>query len=617
LRIDLSQSQTVRLVGPDVVVRTLHRMELDPLTTALDERLAREVAEREGVKALLVGEVVPLGDGYVLSARVISPADGETLLARRATAADNSRLFDAINELSHELREGIGESLRLVNAAPPLARATTRSLEALRLYTIANRVDELAGDPQRAVALLERALTLDSTFALAWRRLGVVSANAGNPARGITARTRAYELRERLPLRERLLVEADYAAIRGDHLERMSAFEELLELYPDDWRALHNLADAYTMGEAQDYSRSVELFQRALDEFPNLITARDLVAEFIHTGRFDEAEVLARRRVDEFPDWGGDADSRRAWLTQQVGLIAYVRGDVDSMVAAFRAAGDLTSQPLEKAGAWRHVHYALAMQGKWAEADRWFSQAARIYAAEDPGAYLRIEAQEGLFDLVARGDAERGRRRVAASLERVPLQSVVALRRPYLELTSFYAEAGLLDRARASADAYASDADLPALEQSRRRSGYDRHLFRGIVALRAGELDEAIRALDRWIRLAAPFSPCSGALAYLGDALEQSGQADSAMVVYERFLASPEYSIDCRIVPDAIWRPAILTRLGRFYEQRGDRDKAIEHYNRFVDLWMGADAELQPQVDEVRQRIARLVGEPVAAAPGG
>ncbi len=50
-------------------------------------------------------------------------------------------------------------------------------------------------------------------------------------------------------------------------------------------------------------------------------------------------------------------------------------------------------------------------------------------------------------------------------------------------------------------------------------------------------------------------------------------------------------------------------RLGELYEERGNRDKAVEFYSEFVDLWEGADAELQPLVEDVRGRIARLISE--------
>jgi hypothetical protein len=45
------------------------------------------------------------------------------------------------------------------------------------------------------------------------------------------------------------------------------------------------------------------------------------------------------------------------------------------------------------------------------------------------------------------------------------------------------------------------------------------------------------------------------------------------------------------------------------YETRGDRAKALKYYGNFVDLWRDADAVLQPQVAEVKQRMAGLAGE--------
>ncbi len=52
-----------------------------------------------------------------------------------------------------------------------------------------------------------------------------------------------------------------------------------------------------------------------------------------------------------------------------------------------------------------------------------------------------------------------------------------------------------------------------------------------------------------------------------------------------------------------------MLRLAQLYEGRGDTDEAIEYYNRFVELWQDADPVLQPIVEDVRGRIAGLVGE--------
>ena len=44
----------------------------------------------------------------------------------------------------------------------------------------------------------------------------------------------------------------------------------------------------------------------------------------------------------------------------------------------------------------------------------------------------------------------------------------------------------------------------------------------------------------------------------------------------------------------------------RIQEQLGDRQKAIEHYRRFIQLWGDADRAVQPRVEAARAAIARL-----------
>jgi hypothetical protein len=64
-----------------------------------------------------------------------------------------------------------------------------------------------------------------------------------------------------------------------------------------------------------------------------------------------------------------------------------------------------------------------------------------------------------------------------------------------------------------------------------------------------------------------------------------------------------------RVYGDAWTLAATYRRLGELFEERGDREKAIDSYGKFIDLWKQADAELQPQVREIKGRLAKLVGE--------
>jgi tetratricopeptide (TPR) repeat protein len=51
--------------------------------------------------------------------------------------------------------------------------------------------------------------------------------------------------------------------------------------------------------------------------------------------------------------------------------------------------------------------------------------------------------------------------------------------------------------------------------------------------------------------------------------------------------------------------PAHLRR-AEIYDRRGNRDAAVEHYRKFIDLWREADPELQPAVNKARGRLAAL-----------
>ncbi len=63
-------------------------------------------------------------------------------------------------------------------------------------------------------------------------------------------------------------------------------------------------------------------------------------------------------------------------------------------------------------------------------------------------------------------------------------------------------------------------------------------------------------------------------------------------------------------IEDTMLYPVALRRLGDLYDARGDRKTALGYYQRFLDLWRGADPELQPIVRDVQEKMSRLTAEP-------
>ncbi|HJS47973.1 MAG TPA: serine/threonine-protein kinase, partial [Gemmatimonadales bacterium] len=278
LRVDLGQSRVVRLLAAREVSAARALMQVAP-GSATTEAVAMEVARREGAKAVITGEVSPLGLGYVLTARVVETATGVDRVAVREAATDAAGLLPALDRLSGKLRERIGESLKSIRASAPLERVATPSLEALRLYSAGIRVFE-TGDYDGALPLLEQAVVQDSLFGMAWRKLAVTLSNLGRDrSRMTTAARRAYALRDRLPPVERHLAEALYFSYVERDLDRaIAAYRAVLDFDPDEAAALNNLGlvlnQAERYAEAEDALRYALARQQRRTFYDNLVDAQ-------------------------------------------------------------------------------------------------------------------------------------------------------------------------------------------------------------------------------------------------------------------------------------------------------------------------------------------------------
>jgi tetratricopeptide (TPR) repeat protein len=173
-----------------------------------------------------------------------------------------------------------------------------------------------------------------------------------------------------------------------------------------------------------------------------------------------------------------------------------------------------------------------------------------------------------------------------------------ALDRPGASLALVYAAAGQPAKARQLLTAY--EAQVP---EGIRRGRWPWYQARGWVALAEGRPRDAVTAFTAGRH--APDCPDCGAWDE-GVAFERANQPDSALAAYRRAAGR---GTAWKTVGDAWGLAPSLKRLGELYESREDRERALEYYGRFVDLWKEADPALQPAVREVRARLGQLAGE--------
>lgn len=592
-RTDLSQSPVVRLMNASVITEALARMNRPPTDViALD--LATEIAQREGVKAVVAGEIGTLGSGYVISASLLSSEDGSVLVAQRETADDDSQLIGAVDRLSAKLRERIGESLRSIRASEPLERVTTSSLEALEIYTRAVRASDI-GDFERALALLRDAVEHDSTFAMAYRKLAVVLSNAFSPPSQVNAAARrAFELRDRLLPVERYLAEAFYYdKVEYDRARVVAAYRSVLEIDPDETTALNNLA--LELNNQRLWVEAEELALRAIDVETAPTYFVNAVAAQIEQGKMDEATqtvALFEQRAPGQPF--GEllsvfvAESQDEFAQVEVHLDA-----IEELTGGSPWWTNLTEW-------WRGA--LASMQGKIGSAESNARRHANIMLEQrgDTSGYLVAVAYAAWIQLVYRENPAEALRLLNDGLEEFPLTDLEPRDRPYSQVAQVYAAAGSVDEARRLLAEY--DAAVPEAE---RRGDFERHMAEGMIAEAEGRLDDAARHYRA--RYEAGGENCvSCALSVLARVYEAAGEADSALAVHERAVSmrGVGWVFDQMFVqgPD-------LKRLGELYEERGNAERAVEFYDQFIELWQDADPELQPMVQEARARVAALVGE--------
>jgi len=592
VRADLGQSPIVQVVTPQTVASALQRMQLPP-NTRVDTAVARQLAKREGVKAIVSGDVHSIaGGGFVVTMRLVSADSGQELASQQASADGAKELIPTIGKLTHALRGKMGESLKHLQASPELAQVTTASLPALESYSQGQRAMSVQGDFDKAIPLFRAAIKLDTNFASAYRALAIALGNRSEDRAGqIVALEKAMAHADRLPEVERFLTTAAYYS-QGptpDPDKAAAAYEALLAIRPTHYAALNNLSLIFA--QKRDFANAEQYLRQSIAANPTAMVAYGNLMSY--QGELGQVAAMdstyaASLRVS--------ANNPRTALGRV--SILFSRGEydasgalMDSLARSNPTASDLEQQRLG-------VTEAIAMtRGRLNESLRLSSQSALLAVKRgSPGALLGAAFDSALVDAWFRGSKQKGLARIQSGLARTPLESLAPLERPYQGLAQMYALVGRADLAKgAFADfEHTSSAMAPDVLAA------TRHEFRGAIAFAEGRyLDAAHETIAGDVGLC---TTC--VLPFVATAYDLANQPDSAIAAFTKYVEST--SILNRFNNDETFLAGSYKRLGELLEAKGERGKAAHYYTKFVDLWKNADADLQPSVADARKRLSHL-----------
>jgi eukaryotic-like serine/threonine-protein kinase len=257
MAVQLGQSPFLNIFSEERVRETLRYMGRPP-DGPVTRELAREIAQRQGVKALLTGSISTLGRHYVINLEAVNAASGETILREQVEAESREKVLGRLGDASAKFRQKLGESVSSIEKfAAPIEQATTPSLEAFKAYDL-GRKRQFSGQYFEAIPLYRRAVELDPNFAIAYAALAISYGTAREDDLAAQFSERAFALRDRATERERFYISARYYMdVLGDADKAIEVQELWKQTYPRDFVPRTNLSARYSANG---------LYERALEE---------------------------------------------------------------------------------------------------------------------------------------------------------------------------------------------------------------------------------------------------------------------------------------------------------------------------------------------------------------
>jgi eukaryotic-like serine/threonine-protein kinase len=558
LEIDLGQSPYMDVMSEQETVNTLQRMGRKA-DAAIAGDTAKEVCERSNRQALLTGSIASLGREYLLTLEATDCVSGKELAQAKAEAASKEKVLGALDSITDQVRQGLGESAKSVERFQvPIAQATTSSLEALKAYSIGEYLVGRAGKEEtETLPLFQRAVELDPKFAMAYAAIATDYYNLSEYNLAMQYYQKAFDLSDQVGEKEKLYIRAHYYADDLKDIEQgIKEYQLWAETYPRDWGPWTNIANQYT--QLGQYGPSITAGEQALKLDPARgIIYSVLARAYMRVNRYADAKSAGARDIAI----GKDSYGLHATLFE----IAFAEHD---QAAMSREIAWGRGKPSE----WYSLYIqacAAAALGRHKQSEELFQAAYQIAEHEN----LAETADNVLIDQ-ALVEVRLGLPRAArATLSRVKKQ-----------------DADTPDLAILRAELR----DIPATGRFlAAHSGKSEHgtlmnyvylpRIRATLALQHSRPLDAVAALEP----AVPYELADYTVsAQLGAAYLQARQGEKAAAEYRKILANP--GID----PISPLYPMAHLGLAHAYVLEGNQAAARSEYHAFLDAWKNADPDL-------------------------
>jgi len=616
----------------------------------IDGDLGFELCHQDNVEALVLGSYVKAGETFATDVKIFDVKTRKIMKSfTRQGVGAQSILEKQIAQLSRDISRGVGLSKKAVDeTAPQMARAPTASIDAYKYY-LQGRENQRKQYFEDARKDFERAIELDPECAIAYLSLAQTSVISSNvPAAGRAVK-KAKELSAKAAEKDRLYIEAAYAAlIELDPEKRFRILQEIAARYPKEKEIHLDLLLYYNAKKM--FPEAIAEAEKALALDPrwsNILNSLGFV--YLDAGDVVKAEETFRRQVAAAPGEANPLDS--------LGEFYYRTGRLDEAIDSYKQA----IQVKPNFGSDEMIAYIQAVKGNYSDALSGIDQF--ILAATNSENRGRFYWWKAIFDHISgrREQAKKEMERFKGFAESVGYNYGVALAQEGQSLLSFdrgeYEDAirYLSEGNRIFASMFEGSQDWSLMLAAANSFSVD--LVTGFAAARQGQLEVArgkvaalTAALPKFREFQFPWRPqIEQAFQYLqAEVLVLEGKPGEAVTFMEKefkltvsgygrfpfpfrslFLNFP---LDQDVVPRAYEKmgnidkaiegyqklitfnpkgqdrrmhiPIYHYRLAKLYDSKGLKEQARAEYQNLVEHWKDADPGIPELVDAKKQLAA-------------
>ena len=594
----------------------------------VDEDLGFEICEMDDIQTVIIGSFTKAGNMFVTEVKVLDVTSKKILKTSSSQGEGVASILKIqIDELSHDVARSVSLYERL--AAPTdmkIMEVTTTSMEAYN-YFLKGRDDYENYSYDDARKFLERAIEIDSTFASAYLYLAFTYEMLGED-RAHDPMGKAKAFADGATEKERLNIEASYETNRE---KRFRILKQLAQKYPKEKRAHARLARYYTWSGL--LNKAIEEWQKALELDPNYSAAlNNLAYRYAEMGDYTKAIEYLKRYIVAAP---GDANP-----FDSMGDLYFRMGQLDDALKQYREALFVKPDFMSSA----KIAYIYALREEYAETMKWID----YLIAKAPSLGMRVLSywQKAYYNYLLGNIDETFSILDAAEDMLEPtewewggvlingLRGGIAYDQGNFELArnymfkagdadvpeeeynaiSYYISLGLFDLKQGNLDSAKARLALikpllPAVVTVLRDHALFLHnLFYVHVLLAQDSLEKSIAVFNEISKFEVTLLPDWWFSAecivrdvdVLARAYYKKGDLESAITEYVR-LTDPDPNKRGR----TLIRPTWHYELAKLYEEKGLKTKAIEQYEKFLEIWKDADED-RPELIDAKKRVTKL-----------